>query len=309
MEQADDRGWNSDPLTIKAILLNSAQEVSQEMNWADKSLGPLAWNGWSPTNTAQPLDLNQGAGEISLPRAEWQYFSNPEQTPNANAARVGWDFEPALASGTRQWYYFERPVHAGATLTATLDWFREFSSTGSSYGLDDLDLELWETDGVSPLSLVTQSNSAIDNVEHIHRFDVPETAFYALAVNFKADHSQLGTDAFGLAWSVPDSPFLAGDANLDGRVDLSDFGALKANLGTGNLLSQGDFDLDRDVDLNDFGLLKANFGQSAGMQLIAAPEPPTGVLAVVGMLALAGFFRGAMVRLQPNLPIRPESVT
>jgi hypothetical protein len=146
MEEADDRGWNSDPLTIKAILLNSAQEVSQELAWTDKTLGQLTWSGWSPTNTTQPLDINQGAGEISLPRAEWQYFSNPEQAPNANVARVGWDFEPGLASGTTQWYFFERPVHAGATLTATLNWFREFSATGSAYALDNLDLELWETD-------------------------------------------------------------------------------------------------------------------------------------------------------------------
>ncbi len=285
IEQADDRGWSSDPLTLKAVLLNSAQQVSQQYSLADGVYSPEVWDGWSPTDTDKPLDLDQGAGEISLPRAEWQYFTNPEQTPGGTVARVGWDFEPALASGTTQWYYFDKPVHAGATLTATLDWFREFDAGGKGLGLDDLNLELWETDGVAPLSLVTQSNSQIDNVEHIHRFDVPDTAFYALAVNFKTDHSQGGADAFGLAWTLPDSPFLPGDGNLDGRVDLTDFGLLKAHFGSGTLLSEGDFDLDRDVDLSDFGLLKANFGKTGGAGAVAVPEPPAGVL---GLLALVG---------------------
>jgi hypothetical protein len=286
IEQADDRQWNSDPLTLKAILLNSAQEVSQQYALADGVYSPETWDGWSPTNTDKPLDLDQGAGEVSLPRAEWQYFTNPEQPANAVVARVGWDFEPALESGTTQWYYFERPVHAGATLTATLDWFREFDGVGTALGLDDLNLELWETDGVSPRSLVTQSNSAIDNVEHIHRFEVPDTAFYALAVNFKTSHSQGAADAFGLAWTLPDSPFLPGDANLDGRVDLADFGALKAFFGAGTLLEQGDFDLDRRVDLSDFGLLKENFGKS-GARGSAVPEPPAAVLAALAAVACA----------------------
>lgn len=298
MEQADDRQWNSDPLTLKAILLNSAQEVSHQYELASGTYTPEVWDGWSPTNTDKPLDLDQGAGEVSLPRAEWQYFTNPEQSANANVARVGWDFEPGLASGATQWYYFERPVHAGATLTATLNWFREFDAAGTPLGLDDLNLELWETDGVSPRSLVTLSNSAVDNVEHIHRFDVPETAFYALAVNFKTDQSQGAADAFGLAWTLPDSSFLQGDANLDGRVDLADFNALKAFFGGGTLLEVGDFDLDRDVDLSDFGLLKENFGQVGGAG-IAVPEPPAGVLAALAV-AGCGIARRRRIRWPAN---------
>jgi hypothetical protein len=139
---------------------------------------------------------------------------------------------------------------------------------------------------------------------------VPDTAFYALAVNFKADHSQLGADAFGLAWSLPDSPFLEGDANLDGRVDLNDFGALKAHFGEGNLLSQGDFDLDRDVDLDDFGLLKANFGHTAGT--VAVPEPPGGVLFAVGILLFSGLLGAPIISLRPitsgrTLPVAQTS--
>jgi hypothetical protein len=69
---------------------------------------------------------------------------------------------------------------------------------------------------------------------------------------------------------------LFGDANLDGRVDLDDFGALKASFGTQKpTLAQGDLDGDADVDLDDFGLLKENFGRTR----IAVPVP-AGALAI-----------------------------
>ncbi|MEM7809354.1 MAG: hypothetical protein AAF561_14685, partial [Planctomycetota bacterium] len=53
---------------------------------------------------------------------------------------------------------------------------------------------------------------------------------------------------------------LRGDANRDRRVDLADFGILRANFGGPGLFSEGDFNYDGNVDLADFGLLRANFG-------------------------------------------------
>jgi hypothetical protein len=73
------------------------------------------------------------------------------------------------------------------------------------------------------------------------------------------------------------SPLL-GDANLDGRVDLNDFGILKNHFGSGTLRSEGDFNADSQVNLTDFGILKENFGRSAAA---AVPEPAT-----LGQLAL-----------------------
>jgi ELWxxDGT repeat protein len=51
-----------------------------------------------------------------------------------------------------------------------------------------------------------------------------------------------------------------GDANRDGAADLTDFGLLKANFGSGQLRSEGDFNRDGLVDLTDFGILKSRFG-------------------------------------------------
>jgi plastocyanin len=72
-----------------------------------------------------------------------------------------------------------------------------------------------------------------------------------------------------------------GDANLDFKVDLSDFGILKENFGTGTTRSQGDFSHDGKVDLSDFGLLKDNFGRAPA----TVPEPASGWLLALGVAA------------------------
>ena len=98
----------------------------------------------------------------------------------------------------------------------------------------------------------------------------------------------------------------AGDADSNGRVDLADFGALRAKFGASGSdlgVSDGDFNLDGRIDLADFGLLRANFGarlsggdvvsesDRAALESFAAsvPEPATAtaILAAAGWLALA----------------------
>ena len=56
---------------------------------------------------------------------------------------------------------------------------------------------------------------------------------------------------------------LAGDANLDGRVDFNDFLRLQNSFNTANAgFAGGDFDYDGKADFNDFLALQNNFGQS-----------------------------------------------
>src|SRR5213079_1626619 len=56
----------------------------------------------------------------------------------------------------------------------------------------------------------------------------------------------------------------AGDANLDGAVDLTDFTFLAASFnGSGKSWINGDFDYSGTVDLTDFTLLASNFNQTA----------------------------------------------
>jgi hypothetical protein len=76
------------------------------------------------------------------------------------------------------------------------------------------------------------------------------------------------TDAAGnaLAANQVTSFFvLAGDANHDGTVNLSDFNVLAGNFGqSGRIFSQGDFNYDGTVNLSDFNILAARFGTSVG---------------------------------------------
>src|SRR5690349_20568561 len=57
---------------------------------------------------------------------------------------------------------------------------------------------------------------------------------------------------------------LPGDANADGKVDLTDFTILATNVNatSGKTLAQGDFDGNGAVDLTDFTMLAANFNRS-----------------------------------------------
>jgi len=54
-----------------------------------------------------------------------------------------------------------------------------------------------------------------------------------------------------------------GDSNLDGTVNLADFGNLRAGFGSGSLFGQGDFDGSGTTNLADFGILRSNFGFNA----------------------------------------------
>jgi len=64
---------------------------------------------------------------------------------------------------------------------------------------------------------------------------------------------------------------LAGDANHDRHVDLTDFTLLAANFnGQNKTFSQADFNYDGKVDLTDFTILAASFNRS-----LAAPTTTT----------------------------------
>lgn len=94
------------------------------------------------------------------------------------------------------------------------------------------------------------------------------------------------TADFGFATFV--DPAQPGDVNLDGSVDLADFGVLKAHFGGGARRTGGDLTGDGLVGLADFGLLKQNFGKSTA-SASAVPEPASylgwTVLVLCGLLA------------------------
>ncbi len=109
-----------------------------------------------------------------------------------------------------------------------------------------------------------------------------------------------------------------GDANLDGKVDLSDFLSLRQNFGltSGATWDRSDFDYDGKVNLSDFLILRAHFGQSLPSGLVGAsspaaaapitglspvPEPAALLLVAASLACMAGT---ACVALRRRRPLR-----
>jgi hypothetical protein len=110
-----------------------------------------------------------------------------------------------------------------------------------------------------------------------------------------AEAAALGSTSFA-GQTVDDSSVmirytLAGDGNLDGTVDLTDFTFLAANFnGTGKTWLEGDFNYDAIVDLTDFTFLASNFNQSltAGGGSPGSPIPEPLALPTAATLLLFG---------------------
>ncbi len=81
------------------------------------------------------------------------------------------------------------------------------------------------------------------------------------------------------------TPLTAGDANMDGQVDLSDLSIVLNNFGaTTNAWTSGNFDHAATVDLTDLSDVLNNFGMGNGAGAVAAvPEAGTLGLLVVGV--------------------------
>jgi hypothetical protein len=73
----------------------------------------------------------------------------------------------------------------------------------------------------------------------------------------------------------------AGDANLDGQVDVTDLGALATNWQTNNVWTGGDFNYDGFVDVTDLGALATNWQAGVGSPL--APSRLDEAMASVGL--------------------------
>jgi hypothetical protein len=171
-----DAGTNTaaagDARTIKALLLNGA-------------LKPGDWNN----TTTAPLDTRYGTGVLNLYYSRLQLaagqqpFSasqtvpaggaHPPGTPSALIPSLpGWDFQsvtnPSPDSDVVNHYYFDNSANPAPalTLTATLVWNRGLGQAN----INNLALFLYDSSGGG---LVTNSVSAVDNVQHIYIPSLP----------------------------------------------------------------------------------------------------------------------------------------
>ena len=83
---------------------------------------------------------------------------------------------------------------------------------------------------------------------------------------------------------------LAGDANLDGVVDVNDLSRVLTNFDkTGMNWSQGEFTGSGTVDVNDLSIVLSNFGATSSTGVQAVPETSALVLLGIGAISLLAF--------------------
>jgi hypothetical protein len=222
-----------------------------------------------------------------------------------NVGSYGWDYQDRKNDSAVGDLFYNFEVPAGSTaqeLSIILSWNAKITDTNGSSAvfapsesLQNLDLKFYDSTSGFLGSLVDQSISTVDNVEHIYQTNLgPGT--YTLAVSGAASWD------YGLAWRMTTAfDQASADFDEDGDVDGADLLTWQSNLGrlTGALHADGDADGDGDVDAADLAAVEARVMptpllQAPGAQVATAaiPEPATLALATAALAALGWASRG-----------------
>ncbi len=170
------------PMVIKALL----------MAGATKSEFP----GWSNSPT-QPLDIIYGAGEVNIFNSYETLIAGRQHPQQIPSTLMGWDNNST--TGTTH-YYITVPAGKTINLSAVLTWHRRFSNDSTWLSMpvlmENLDLQLHAADaGFNVGAPITESKSAVDNVEHIYAKSL-SAGNYVLSVC-----APNPGERYGIAWS------------------------------------------------------------------------------------------------------------
>jgi hypothetical protein len=189
----------SNPLTVKALLLNGAVKPLNQANPDDN---------WTHTATA-PLDTRYGAGVLNVFNSYMQLQGGENQPTASNTTtspigisgnltvHAGWDFRAIESTATEDKvnHYFvdlRNEQASSFTVTTTLVWQRHQNVAG----INNLDLFLYAEDGTQ----IALSNSMVDNVEHIFVQNLP-TGRYDLEVFKRHSDTVSDTETYALAFN------------------------------------------------------------------------------------------------------------
>lgn len=195
------------PRVIKALLLASAT----------KNTVP----SWANTST-RPLDLRYGAGELNTYHAYSTLRSGEVSASNSIQRGIrAWAADTVNENSTKT-YYFTIPAGAPSTpFSAALIWHRDVTTqlTGGFFNktrtwsstLANLNLRLHHATGTTLGSIMSESLSAVDNVELIYQSALAP-GDYALRVENTSNTSNTDTP-YALAWhSLPSASVVAIDS-------------------------------------------------------------------------------------------------
>jgi len=160
-------------------------------------------------------------------------------------------------------------VAAGGRVT----FFVEAYHTANTEG-DDFRFE-YSTDGTIWTTLLTVTKTADDNVAQ--QAALPDglsgTVYIRVVDTDRTSKNKVLDSLYIDKMFIRSDPSIAGDANVDGIVDASDYIALKMAFGkVGNVAwNDGDFNQDGNVEYADLFVLMSNFGRSFTLAPAAAP--------------------------------------
>ena len=253
---------------------------------------------WSRTAT-QPLHETFGVGELNIYNSYLIQLGGQHSgtiaAPATTAGSYGWDYQDHKNNSSIGDIFYNFEIPEGSTaeeLSIVLAWNARITDTDPNGGfapalsLQNLDLKFYDSTGGFRASMIDQSISAVDNVEHLY-FTGLDPGTYTLAVTGAA-----GWD-FGLGWRTKTKfDQISADFDGDGVVNGGDFLRWQLNAGTliGASASDGDADGDGDVDAEDLSAWRAgliaisppSFAASVG----AIPEPAGAVLAAISVVSL-----------------------
>ena len=284
---------------MKAILMAGATKT-EFANWLDQTSGLI--NPWNRTPT-RPLDDVFGAGELNVYNSYLiQLGGKQSASTSAPAAAVnsyGWDYQDRKSDSAVGDLYYNFEVAEGSTasdFSILLAWNAKITDNNPSENtftptesLQNLDLQLYDSTTSFMGSLLDQSVSTVDNVEHIYLSSLA-AGTYTLKVSGAANWD------YGLAWRMTtafDEP--NADFDGDGVVSGADFLVWQRNFGKliNAANSEGDADGDGDVDGDDLTLFKAGAISTPIPPMVASivaavPEPSAMGMLGVGAAWLVG---------------------
>ncbi len=187
---------------------HSDAEANSEVMKAILMAGAVKYKfpGWDRTTT-RPLDEVYGAGEVNIFHS-YRILDAGEQSSGGSVESMGWSRSSLRNNSTTERSYSFTLADTAAEFSAVLNW--NYSGSGT---LRNLGLCLERTDGGTVL--YDESQSEVDNVEHIYYRNLPAGS-YTLKATLE-DFSQ-GTVYFGLAWRTELGGGAVSEIALDGGL-------------------------------------------------------------------------------------------
>ncbi len=203
-------------LRHKGVNMGGGNAIQNEVTKAVLLAGATKdeFPGWSNTST-QPLDSTFGAGELNIYNSYYildagEFDGGATEGATLDVTARGWDYEASLADSASAFYNFEVTSPA-ADASIILTWNVDVSDSGGVLDYDtlelaNLDLRLYDSSSTFMGSLIGESISMVDNVEHLFLQGLT-TGDYTIAVS-----STSGSTDYALAWqftAVPEPSSLA----------------------------------------------------------------------------------------------------